>query len=64
MTSLGSPQDEMRKLTLDAPQKEIHGLPLDTSQRTISNPVTPLSFQEGTLLFYIYSTVVPSEGCC
>lgn len=45
MTSLGAPQEEMRKLTLDTPQKEIHELPLDTSQQTISNPVTPLSFQ-------------------
>lgn len=46
MTSLGAPQEEMRKLTLDTPQKEILELPLDTSQKTISNPVTLLSCQQ------------------
>lgn len=45
MTSLGAPQNEMHKLTLDTLQKEISELSLDTSQRKISNPVTPLSCQ-------------------
>lgn len=41
MTSLGAPQKEMHKLTLDTPQKEICKLPLDALQKTISNPIIP-----------------------
>ncbi|XP_012428035.1 galectin-8 isoform X2 [Taeniopygia guttata] len=54
MTSLGAPQEEMRKLTLDTPQKEILELPLDTSQKTISNPIIPYV---GT----IHGGLVPGE---
>ncbi|XP_053795758.1 galectin-8 isoform X1 [Vidua chalybeata] len=54
MTSLGAPQEEMRKLTLGTPQKEIHELPLDTSQKTISNPIIPYV---GT----IHGGLVPGE---
>lgn len=64
MTSLGAPQNEMHKLTLDTLQKDMHELSLDTSQQKISNPVTPLSaLGNGTLLFYVSSIVLHSEGC-
>ncbi|XP_062346124.1 galectin-8 isoform X4 [Cinclus cinclus] len=54
MTSLGAPEKEMHKLTLDTPQKEIHELPLDTSQQKISNPMIPYV---GT----IHDGLVPGE---
>ncbi|XP_032911325.1 galectin-8 isoform X1 [Catharus ustulatus] len=54
MTSLGAPQNEMHKLTLDTLQKEISELSLDTSQRKISNPIIPYV---GT----IHGGLVPGE---
>lgn len=64
MTSLGAPQNEMHKLTLDTLQKDIRELSLDTSQQKISNPVTPLSaLGNGILPFYVSSIVLHSEGC-
>ncbi|KAM7062084.1 galectin-8 isoform 2-T2 [Acridotheres tristis] len=54
MTSLGAPQKEMHKLTLDTPQKEIRELSLDTSQQKISNPIIPYV---GT----IHGGLVPGE---
>ncbi|XP_014730161.1 PREDICTED: galectin-8 isoform X2 [Sturnus vulgaris] len=54
MTSLGAPQKEMHKLTLDTPQKEIRELSWDTSQQKISNPIIPYT---GT----IHGGLVPGE---
>ncbi|XP_054136037.1 galectin-8 isoform X1 [Melozone crissalis] len=54
MTSLGAPQEEMSKLTLDTPQKELGELTLDTSRETISNPIIPYV---GT----IHGGLVPGE---
>ncbi|KAF2986081.1 hypothetical protein EK904_013716, partial [Melospiza melodia maxima] len=54
MTSLGAPQEEMSKLTLDTPQKELGELTLNTSQETISNPIIPYV---GT----IHGGLVPGE---
>ncbi|XP_005043862.1 PREDICTED: galectin-8 [Ficedula albicollis] len=54
MTSLGAPQKEMHKLTLDTPLKEIRELPLDASQQKISNPIIPYV---GT----IHGGLVPGE---
>ncbi|KAF4800679.1 Galectin-8 [Turdus rufiventris] len=54
MTSLGAPQNEMHKLTLDTLQNDIRELSLDTSQQKISNPVIPYV---GT----IHGGLVPGE---